>query len=145
MRSRPLFQRGDEVAMPVWLANNEPFFFIWRGTVVVFRRATCHQMRCQPRGEGTGKGRGDGSVSEGRLGRGRCTRTSLGAVQTVRGWLSDLGMSPAQLERRDRKKEEREREDNQASRSQIERKTLALATIHPRSCLYKRLQRLKKY
>lgn len=82
--------------------------------MVVFRRATCHQMRCQPRGEGTGKGRGDGSVSEGRLGRGRCTRTSLGAVQTVRGWLSDLGMSPAQLERRDRKKEERERATSQA-------------------------------
>lgn len=111
MKARPLFQWGAEVTMPVWLANNESFFFflIWRGMVVVFRRATCHQMRCQPRGEGTGKGRGDGSVSEGRLGRGRCTRTSLDAVQTVRGWLSDLGMSPAQLERRNRKKEERER------------------------------------
>lgn len=108
MRARLLFQWGAEVAMPVWLANNESFL-IWRGMVVVFRRATCHQMRCQPRGEGTGKGRGDGSYSEGRLGRGRCTRTSLGTVQTVRGWLSDLGMSPAQLERRDRKKEERER------------------------------------
>lgn len=53
-------------------------------------------------GEGMGKGRGDDSVGEEHLGESRCTRTSLGAVQSVRGWLSDLGGGPAQLEHRAR-------------------------------------------